>query len=381
MQYRSFGKLDITPSALGSGAMRLPLKPGSQEVDEAAAIEVLHTAFDLGVNYVDTAYGYHDGHSERIVGNALRADGWGEKVHLATKMPTYLANEPADLDRMFGEQLGRLGVKRFGVYMLHCLNASIWAKSRELGAVEWLEKQREAGRIGAIGFSFHDSFEVLESVLADYDGWDFCQLQYNYVFEDMQAGTRGLKLAAEKGLAVIVMEPLFGGALATPPDAVRTLFEEAGADPIDLALRWLWDKPEVSLVLSGMSTVEQVRANAASAARSSIGGLTEAERDLLARARAEYDQLSPIPCTGCRYCLPCPQGVRIPEVFGLYNSGNVYGAGPLGLARILYSMIPDGAGADACTACGTCEERCPQRIKVSEWMPKVQETLGAAGEG
>ncbi len=375
MQYRPFGKLEFQPSALGSGAMRLPLKPDTREVDEAAAIEVLHTAFDLGVNYVDTAYGYHDGHSERIVGNAVRADGWSDKVHIATKMPGYLAQEPADLDRMFGEQLGRLGVTRIGVYMLHCLNASIWAHTRGLGAIEWLERQRAAGRIGAIGFSFHDRYEVLEAILADYDGWDFCQLQYNYVFEEVQAGTRGLQLAASKGLGVIIMEPLFGGALANPPERVTALFREAGADPVDLALRWLWDKPEVSLVLSGMATIEQVRANAASAARSAVGGLTPDERDLLARAKAEYDRLSPIPCTGCRYCMPCPHGVRIPDVFELYNNGNVYGTGPLGLNRVLYSMIPEGARADACIACGACEERCPQSIEISTWMPTVHETL------
>lgn len=374
MHHRPFGRLNLRPSALGMGAMRLPLMPDSTDVDEASTIEMLRFGIDSGIDYIDTAYPYHGGNSERIVGLALR-DGYRERVTLATKMPIWLAETPDDLDRIFGEQLERLEVGRIDLYMLHSLYAASWEKALELDVLAWLERQQDAGRIGAIGFSFHDTFEVFETIVDDYGGWEFCQIQCNYVYEDVQAGTRGLELAASRGLAVVVMEPLFGGTLANPPEPVRQVFEDAGADPVDVALRWLWDKPEVSVVLSGMGSIEQVRHNTEIASRAEVGGLTDAERETIARARAVYAELSPIPCSACRYCLPCPSGVAIPRLFELYNSGAVLGSGPLGLNRVLYSMTPEGERASACTACRECEAKCPQGIPISEWMPRVDETM------
>jgi uncharacterized protein len=374
MQHRPFGRLSLKPSALGMGAMRLPLVPGSTEVDETAAIEMLRFGIDSGIDYIDTAYPYHGGSSERAIGRALR-DGYRDRVTLATKMPIWLAETADDLDRIFGEQLQRLETGRVDLYMLHSLHAASWEKALELDALAWLERQQDAGRIGAIGFSFHDSYEVFETIVDDYGGWEFCQIQYNYVYEDVQAGTRGLELAASRGLAVVVMEPLFGGTLANPPEPVRRVFEEAGADPIDLALRWLWDKPEVSVVLSGMGSLEQVKHNADIASRAEVGGLTDGDRETIARAKAAYRELSPVPCTACRYCLPCPSGVAIPRMLELYNSGSVLGAGPLGLNRVLYSMVPEGERASACTACRECEAKCPQGIEISEWMPRVHQTM------
>ncbi|HUU11466.1 MAG TPA: aldo/keto reductase [Phycisphaerae bacterium] len=376
MKYRAFGRLDFQVSALGFGCMRLPTTGPSGEVDEPAAIEMIRYAIDHGVNYVDTAYPYHGGASERVLGKAL-AGGYRERVALATKMPVWMVNCPADFDRLFDEQCARLGADRIDYYLLHNLQAPSWPRMRDLGATAWLEKTQAAGRIGHVGFSFHDTFDVLRDIVEAYDGWSFCQVQYNFVNEDVQAGTAGVEYAAGRGLAVVVMEPLFGGTLAAPPPPVRRLWDEAlgRPDPVDLALRWLWDKPEVSVVLSGMTALEHVRRNVASAERSGPGTLTAAERDLLARVRDAYQALDPVPCTGCGYCLPCPSGVAVPDNFQLYNNVQVFKGSTVGLNRNLYHDMPAAKRADRCTACRECEAQCPQGIAVSQWMPKVHDEL------
>jgi predicted aldo/keto reductase-like oxidoreductase len=373
MQYRTLPKSNARVSALGFGAMRLPTTGKDPDVDEPAAIEMLRYAFDRGVNYVDTAHVYHGGNGERVVGKAL-AGGYREKVWLATKLPIWSVQKLDDCDRLFDEQLERLQTERVDFYLLHCLQKPTWPKMRDLGVLRWAEKQQARGRIGHFGFSFHDSFETLVEIIGAYD-WSFCQVQYNYVNEDVQAGTRGLQYAAGKGLGVIVMEPLFGGALANPPPSVRAIWDAAGGDrrPADVALRWLWNKPEVSLVLSGMSTLEQVQENLASAERSGVGRLTADEARLIDRVRAEYKRLSPIPCTKCGYCLPCPNGVQIPVNFELYNNATLYQGNTVTLCRNLYASLPESARAGACVACGTCEERCPQQIPVGAMMERVRQ--------
>lgn len=372
MEYRSFGNLSFKPSALGFGCMRFPLQAGGPDVDEPAAIEMLRYAIDQGVNYVDTAYPYHNGASERIVGQALR-DGYRAKVAVASKMPVWRVQALDDMDRLFAEQLQRLETDRIDFYMFHGLNEGTWKRMREMEAVRWFEKTRKEGKIGQFGFSFHDGFETFQTILNDYDGWAFCQIQYNYMNENEQAGTRGLELAGQRGLAVIVMEPLLGGALASPPEPVRGVF--GPADPVDLALRWLWDRPQVSLVLSGMSSLEQVKQNLAIASASGAGRMSAAEKDLIARARQEYEKLHPIGCTQCGYCQPCPKGVKIPVVFRLYDQGHAVGKNLLGLNRALYKQLPEDQRASACAACGECEAKCPQHLKISQWMPRVHEVL------
>jgi len=217
MQYRRFGHLDFEVSALGFGCMRLPTtgKPG--KIDEPAAVEMIRWAVDHGVNYIDTAYPYHGGNSERLLGAALE-DGYRDKVALATKMPIWMVEKADDFDRFFDEQCERLRTERIDFYLLHNLQAPTWPKIRDLGAIAWLEKARADGRIGPVGFSFHDRADVLKEILDYYSGWSLCQIQYNFVNEDVQAGTRGLEYAAGKGLAVVIMEPLFGGTLAAPPE-------------------------------------------------------------------------------------------------------------------------------------------------------------------
>ena len=300
MQYRTLGKTQARVSVLGFGAMRLPHRGKDTDVDEAAAVEMIRWAIDQGVNYVDTAYVYHGGNGEGVVGRALDG-GYRDRVYLATKLPIWSVQKREDCDRFFDEQLARLQTDHIDFYLLHCLQKKSWPAMRDLGVLEWAERQQAAGRIRHFGFSFHDSYEALVEIVDAYD-WSFCQIQYNFVNEEVQAGTKGLRYAAAKGLGVIVMEPLFGGTLANPPPPVRKIWDAAGpqVNPVDLALRWVWNQPEVSLALSGMSTLEQVRQNIAIAGRAGVGTLTPAELDLLARVRDEYQRLSPIACTQVR---------------------------------------------------------------------------------
>ena len=373
MKYRALGKTGVNVSALGFGAMRLPTKGTETEVDEAAAVQMIRYAVDRGVNYVDTAYMYHGGNSERVVGKALQ-DGYREKVFLATKLPHWNVVRLADCDRLFDEQLARLRTDRIDFYLLHCLQKEPWAKVRELGVLDWMTNMRSRGRIGHIGFSFHDDFELFAEIVDAYD-WEFCQIQYNFVGEGVQAGTKGLRYAAAKSLGVIVMEPLFGGTLANPPQPIWEIWNNNHHRhrPADVALRWLWNKPEVSLVLSGMSNLEQVRLNIESACRSGVGCLEEDEATVVSLVQREYKKLSPIPCTKCGYCLPCPQGVNIPLNFELYNSAAVFQGNSITLGRNMYNFLPEAEKAKTCAACGSCEEKCPQQIEIGKMMQRVRE--------
>ena len=382
MKYRKFGKLDWEVSALGFGAMRLPLTDRSQaSVDEDESIRMIRYAIDHGVNYVDTAYPYHEGRSEPTVGRALQ-DGYRERVKVATKLPSWLIDSTQDCDRYLNEQLERLQIDKIDFYLLHGLNGNLWPKMRDLGVLRWAENKMADGRIGSLGFSFHDDFEILKEIVDAYDNWTFCQIQYNYMDVEYQAGTRGLKYAADKGLAVVVMEPLRGGRLSQdPPEQVAKLW--AGTpkkrSPAEWALQWVWNQPEVSVVLSGMSTMEQVVENVAIADRSGPGALTADELALIDQVREAYFGLSPIPCTGCGYCMPCSSGVEIPRIFDLYNTAIMYD--DAATARFFYrgptpSALTPEQRADQCIECGECVEACPQEIPVPEWLQKAHELLG-----
>jgi predicted aldo/keto reductase-like oxidoreductase len=379
MQYRTFGKLDWRPSALGFGAMRLPVIDNDMSrIDEEEATRMIRHAIDHGVNYVDTAYSYHQQQGEPFVGRALK-DGYRERVRVATKMPTWLIEKPEDFDRYLALQLERLQVERIDFYLLHALEAARWARLRDLGVLDWAERQMAAGLIGYLGFSFHDSFEVFKEIVDAYDRWTLAQIQYNYMDVDYQAGQRGLRYAAAKGLAVVIMEPLRGGQLARvpPPQPVAALWATASRQrtPADWALQWLWNQPEVSLVLSGMSTMQQVEENLASADRSGVGSLSAEELALIERVRAAYRGLSPIPCTQCRYCVPCPNGVEIPHIFEIYNQVMMYDDPRTG--RMLYGWLKETQRADQCVECGQCQDACPQGIAIIEWLKKAHALLGA----
>jgi len=375
LKYRRFGKLDWKVSALGFGTMRLPVAGDDEaEVDEAEAINMIRYAIDHGVNYIDTAYGYHDGNSEIVVGKALEG-GYRDRVKLATKMPSWLVNSQADMDRIFREQLCKLQTQRIDFYLIHGLNRQRWVRMRELNVFGWLEKAIADGKITHLGFSFHDEYEVLKDIVDAYDNWTLCQIQYNYENEDVQAGTEGLKYAAGKGLAVVIMEPLLGGSLANPPDDIRTIWDSAKKTPVDMAFQWLWNKPEVSVVLSGMSTMSQVRQNIRSACASGVDRLTKDDLDLIAKVQHAYKQINPIPCTKCGYCMPCPNGINIPRNLELYNQAFTHNK--LLSSRFLYTQgsMPESQRAGACEACKKCEEKCPQHIGISEWMPRIHEEL------
>jgi len=381
MQYRQFGKVDFEVSALGFGAMRLPTKEG--HVDEPEATRMLSYAIEHGVNYVDTAYGYHDGQSELWLGKALKNHD-RETVKLATKLPSWLVKEATDFDKYFNEQLKRLQTDHIDFYLLHTLNDKFWPNLHKLGVLEWAENAIKEGRIGYLGFSFHDKYPVFEEIVNAYD-WTFCQIQHNYMDIENQAGTKGLKLAASKGLAVVIMEPLLGGRLVNPPQPIQALWDtaEKKRTATDWALQWLWNQPEVSVVLSGMSAMEHVQENVAYADVSGIKTLTAKELILFDQVREKYQGLSPIPCTTCGYCLPCPNGVNIPRNFGVYNQGMMYDKPAWARAEYVWmetaykrGMDPQDQRAIACTQCQVCEEKCPQNIPISQWMPVVNEVLG-----
>ncbi|MBL7202337.1 MAG: aldo/keto reductase [Anaerolineae bacterium] len=376
MQHRKFGKLDWQASALGFGCMRLPTLGGDRSlIDEVEATRMLHYAIDHGVNYLDTAYPYHGGNSERFVGRALQG-GYREKVMLATKLPVRMVERTEDFDRFLDEQLEKLQTDHIDFYLFHGLRAPRWETVCTLGLLDRAERALADGKIRHLGFSFHDTFEMFKQIIDAYEGWTMCQIQYNYMNEKDQAGTSGLEYAASKGLAVVVMEPLLGGKLVDPPPSIQELWDEAKVrrSPAAWAFHWLWNKPQVSVALSGMSAMEQVVENVASASVSGVGSLTEEELDLVARVRSKYAEICPIPCTRCGYCMPCPNGVDIPGNFALLNNAAMYNS--YGDARRRYGRMPEGSRASACIQCRECEELCPQDILISEWMPVVHQVLG-----
>ena len=380
MQYRRMGRLDLHVSALGFGCMRLPVKDNWEDVDEELTTELLRHAIDHGINYVDTAYGYHGGKSEVVVGKVLE-DGYRERTYIATKLPHWLVRTREDLDRIFQEQLSRLRTERIDFYLLHHLQVERFPFLRHLGVLEWLEHLKAGGHIGYIGFSFHETFPAFKEILDSYDGWDFCQIQYNYVNEKVQAGTRGLLYASGKGLGVVVMEPLLGGKLANPPARVKEIMDASAfrRTPADWSLRWLWNRPEVSVVLSGMNAIDQLQENIHSACASGVDYLSQGEMDVLERVKREFASMIPIPCTGCGYCMPCPHGVDIPRNLENYNQGAIHDN--LQFSRSLYmNVFSPKIRAGSCKGCVECEEKCPQQIQVASWMKRIhQEFGGSAG--
>ena len=374
MQYRTFGKTGLQVSVLGFGTMRLPTTSGKPDkhIDEKEAIRMIRHGIDSGINYVDTAKPYHDGRSEKVVGKALK-NGYREKVAVATKLPTWEIDSQKTADRIFDEQRADLGTEKIDVYLLHTLQRSLWSIVQKHKLLDWIAKKKEKGQIGHIGFSYHDDFAFFKEVVDAFDGWEFCQLQYNYTAETVQAGTQGVNYAADKGLGIVVMEPLLGGVLAKPPGKMGEILASAEGkkfDPVDLALRWLWKNPKISVVLSGMTAFDHVVQNLDVAGRG--GSLTAAEMAFTDKLRKAYDDSQPIKCTKCRYCMPCPSGVDIPLNFETYNNLAAADKGS-DLFKILYGAMAADIRADRCTKCGACEENCPQKLPI----PKLLETVHA----
>jgi len=373
MKQRKFGKLDWKVSALGFGAMRLPIVDNdASKINEPEAIRMIRYAFDNGVNYIDTAYVYHRGTSEVLVGKALQ-DGYRKKVKLASKMPTWLVKLQEDMDKYLDEQLTRLNTEYVDFYLLHGLDAERWSKLTDLKVLDWMEKKKEEGKIKHLGFSFHDEYASFKKIIDSYDRWTLCQIHYNYVDSNYQAGMRGLKYAASKGLAVVIMEPIAGGRLAIkPPQEIQTIWDKAEKrrTPAEWALQWLWNQPQVSVVLSGMSTMEQVIENVRSASRSGPGSLAEKDLRLINFVARKYKQCGYVGCTGCRYCQPCPEGVNIPKIISLYNEYFMKDRNDE-IKKKYWEHITPESQAKRCARCGKCEELCPQKLPVRDVLNKA----------
>lgn len=384
MLYRKFPRCRHDLSILGFGCMRLPPAEGQQvggKIDEQKATGMIWAAIDGGVNYIDTAYPYHNGESETVVGKAL-GEGYRDRVFLATKLPSWLITSREDMDRYLDEQLAKLATDHIDFYLLHGLGGETWDNLSRLGVLEFLDSARADGRIRHPAFSFHDEFPVFREIVDAYP-WTFAQIQYNYMDEQYQAGTEGVRYAAERDLGIVVMEPLRGGLLSGDVPAIRKHLQSAPVrrTPSEWGLRWVWDHPEVTVVLSGMSAMEQVEENLACAAQGLPNSLSPEERAVVDRMRDTFASRVKIPCTGCRYCMPCEQGVDIPSCFMYYNQAYTYDAREKATGVYLWALDGSFSGgipgyASCCVQCGECEEKCPQHFPIREYLQDVAGFFG-----
>lgn len=374
MQYRKDRKGNEI-SALGYGCMRFTKKGGNVDLEKAER-EVL-AAIEAGVNYLDTAYVYAG--NEVAVGEILARTNTRDKVYLATKLPHYLIKSIDGVEKMFREELRRLQTDHIDYYLMHMLtDIPTWERLKKLGMEQWIKGKLVSGEIRNIGFSYHGNTEMFQKLVDAYD-WDFCQIQYNYMDEHSQAGVEGLRYANKKGLPVIIMEPLRGGRLVNLlPESAKKLFErdEEKRTPAELALKWLYDQPEVTCVLSGMNSLEMVEQNVKTACESPVGCLTESDRRLIEQVKEEIAKKVKVGCTGCGYCMPCPRGVDIPGTFRCYNA--MYSEGKQG-GRKEYlqctAFRKDTSSASQCISCGKCETHCPQQIPIRKELKQAAKEL------
>jgi predicted aldo/keto reductase-like oxidoreductase len=384
MLYRTVPKTGDRLSILGFGCMRLPSKKrGGVDVDRA--VRQIRYAIDHGVNYLDTAPAYHLGKSEQVLGMAL-AGGYREKVRIATKLPPWSVHTREDMDRILSAQLQTLRTDHIDYYLLHSMVHKSWENLKNLGAREFLDAAKKDGRIKNAGFSFHGDLATFKEIVDAYD-WDFCQIQYNYLDEHNQAGIEGLKYAAQKRLAVIIMEPLRGGNLAGPvPEEIQKIWDEAPLkrSAAEWGLRWVWNHPEVTVVLSGMNDEAHIDENLRTAESALPGSLLAEELALVKRVRDTFLRLMKVGCTGCGYCMPCPVGVDIPGCFALYNTHHLF---PRDRAtKFVYlgrhgGILGDRSYAGLCRQCGKCEKICPQHLPVPAVLKKVSFEMEGRGLG
>ena len=367
MEKRRLDKLGIETSLLGFGCMRFPtLEDG--KIDEILAEKMLDQAMAQGVTYYDTAFPYHNGDSEPFVGRVLNKYD-RSSYYLATKLPVWMVETREDAEKIFEDQLKRLDKEYVDFYLLHALDKERFEKVKKLGLIEMCEKFRQEGKIRYLGFSFHDDYEVFEEIINSYD-WDFCQIQYNYMDTDVQAGDKGYALAEQKGIPMVIMEPVRGGLLAGFSDDIEEMFRETRPDQsiASWALRWVGSHKNVKVILSGMSTPEQVEDNLKTFDHFEV--LSEKEQDTVKRVVDTLKGRVQNGCTGCRYCMPCPSGVDIPGSFRIWNDYHIYQIYSFVQNRWEKELSAD-AKPENCVECGACEEQCPQKISIREHLKRV----------
>ncbi len=374
MQYRTVPKNGDKLSALGYGCMRFPTRLGS--IDEKLAEKQMMYAMDQGVNYYDTAYPYHNKKSEGFVGKVLSKNKCRDNIKLATKLPHWMAGSKEDMDKILDEQLAKLCTDRIDYYLIHALNKELWENAKEHGVIEFMDDALKKGKIINAGFSFHGLSEDFNNIVDDYD-WTFCQIQYNFLDTENQAGTQGLEYAASKQMAVMIMEPLRGGNLAkTPPPFVQKIWSSAEhkRTPVDWSLSWIWNHPEVTVILSGMNNDEHIRENLQLAKTALPKRFSQAEAKLVDDAATEFRRVMKVGCTGCQYCMPCPAGVNIPSCFECYNSKHAFKDRA---AKMMYlfqngGLVTDKSSmASQCVQCGKCVDKCPQALQIPELLEEV----------
>jgi predicted aldo/keto reductase-like oxidoreductase len=381
MQYRRLVKGSDELSVLGYGCMRLPSRNG--RVDEAKTEEQMLYTIEQGVNYFDTAYLYHAGKSEVILGKIIKKNNLRDKVYIADKLPAFLVKKPEQIESFYKTQMDRLDMDCIDYYLMHMLDSyKSWVTLKDFGILEFIEEKKAKGEIRHIGFSFHGRPGEFIRIVEDYD-WEFCQIQFNYLDENSQAGLAGLKRAHELGVGVFIMEPLRGGNLAAKaPDKVKERFSsfETKRSPAAWALRWIWNHEEVGVVLSGMNVDEHIRENIKVACETTPGSMSGEELQLVDDVKSIYRELMKVPCTGCNYCMPCPFGVDIPLTFTDYNNKYFFGSltarfGYIGRSIGMMGTGTAHSGADHCTGCGKCEEHCPQQIAIREELKNAHKEL------
>lgn len=371
MEMRKMEKLGVETSLLGFGCMRFPQTPEGK-IDEVLTEKMLDQAIAQGVNYIDTAYPYHDGQSEVVVGKILKKYD-RDSFYLATKLPVWLVNTAEDVDKYLEEQLAKLQTDHIDFYLMHAMGKERWSKMVEIGCVKRLEELQKQGKIKYLGFSFHDKYEVFEEIL-NYRDWDFCQIQLNYMDAEEQAGLKGYQLAADKEIPVVVMEPVKGGSLAVFAEDITAKLKELDpeASPASFALRWVGSLPGVKVILSGMSTMEQVEDNLKTF--TAFKPLSEQEQDTIRQVTEILRSRVQNGCTGCRYCMPCPAGVNIPGCFATWNTYHMYQN--YNSVRWNWEVVlGDEHQPKNCVQCGKCEAQCPQKIAIREDLKRVQADL------
>ncbi len=371
MEKRALDKLGIETSLLGFGCMRFPVT-GEGKIDEPEAERMLDKAIAAGVNYIDTAYPYHGGDSEPFVGKVLHKYD-RDSFYLATKLPVWMINSIEDVDRIFAQQLERLQTEYIDFYLMHAMDKGRWDKMLEMGCVKRLEELKAEGKIKYLGFSFHDSYEAFEEIL-NYRDWDFCQIQLNYMDTKEQAGLKGYELTAKKQIPLVIMEPVKGGSLATFADDIMDKFHSVKpeASAASFALRWVGTLPNVKVILSGMSTMEQVEDNLNTF--TNFQPLSDKEHSIVEEVVELLNSRVQNGCTGCRYCMPCPAGVNIPGSFKVWNTYHMYQNYNM-VKNAWENDLGDAHQPKNCIECGKCEKECPQKLNIREDLKRVQVDL------